>query len=415
MAGRIISRAELEDVRGRQAAAQEYYEALRDLPKKRTKQKQAEHEKVLKEAQDEYVRLTHERDYKEMVFRRQPPLSPPKPPELFEEDFESDSSEDLNEEKVGKKRRRDDPHGGALKGGRMTDEQLMAAIQARDAALGALVNYDRQEYDEDDPDLPVASERRTEAERASYRDAVLDTSAIVEREIRRRRLAGEALPFPPALPVPPPPVEDPPPERWRPDFPKGGALTGGGPTQVDEQLDDSDVKRVSGLPNLRVVRYPDMARFPTWDAMLGPAGAAAVLFLTESATSGHWLAAFNGPDDTAHIFDPLGIGLDKQKDELGAEKASELGQDRAEFSRLLKTTSRRPVVNHEDFQAFNPQVQTCGRWVGLRIAAKDMKDPQFKSMVEKGIKATGAGSADDWVTKVTNPTLDSDDEGNTEF
>lgn len=305
MAGRIISRAELEDVRGRQAAAQEYYEALRDLPKKRTKQKQVQHEKILKEVQDEYVRLTHERDYKEMVFRRQPPLSPPKPPELFEDDFESDSSEDLNEEKVGQKRRREDPH--------------------------------------------------------------------------------------------------------------GGALIGGGPTQVDEQLDDSDVKRVSGLPNLRVVRYPDMARFPTWDAMLGPAGAAAVLFLTESATSGHWLAAFNGPDDTAHIFDPLGIGLDKQKDELGAEKASELGQDRAEFSRLLKTTSRRPVVNHEDFQAFNPQVQTCGRWVGLRIAAKDMKDSQFKSMVEKGIKATGAGSADDWVTKVTNPTLDSDDEGNTEF
>jgi hypothetical protein len=149
--------------------------------------------------------------------------------------------------------------------------------------------------------------------------------------------------------------------------------------------------------------------------MLGPAGAAAVLFLTESATSGHWLAAFNGPDNTAHIFDPLGIGLDKQKDELGAEKASELGQDRAEFSRLLKTTSRRPVVNHEDFQAFNPQVQTCGRWVGLRIAARKLKDPQFKAMVEKGTKATGAGSADEWVTKVTNPTLDSDDEGNTEM
>ena len=119
-------------------------------------------------------------------------------------------------------------------------------------------------------------------------------------------------------------------------------LEGGGVKDTaDYCLSDSDVKKVAGSTGLLITRYPELARYTSWsDFMSNRARAAAVLFLVQGPTSGHWMAAFDGPDSTAHVWDPLGMPLDAQRGEISAQKRAELGEHDAQFARLLATAEK---------------------------------------------------------------------------
>ena len=172
-------------------------------------------------------------------------------------------------------------------------------------------------------------------------------------------------------------------------------------------LSDTDVKRIAGRTGLLITKYPDLADFENWNEfMSNRAKAAAVLFLVQSESSGHWMAAFNGPDNTAHVWDPLGLPLDKQREVISSEKRSELGEKKAEFARLLATATSSGMtasVNHTEFQEFGPSINTCGRWVGMRILHRNKTDAEFKQLVESSVRASGCKTPDEWIVVATNP------------
>ena len=171
-------------------------------------------------------------------------------------------------------------------------------------------------------------------------------------------------------------------------------------------LTDTDIRNVSGVPDLKILRYPELKNFRTWNDLLSNKGkAAAVLFLTENDTTGHWLAVFDGPAQTAVVFDPLGLGVDAERKMLTPQKNEELGQSEPELARLLVTAEqagKRPAVNHTDFQEFKASVNTCGRWTALRIAKRHLTPAEFSSFVRESMRADGCKNADDWVTRVTS-------------
>jgi hypothetical protein len=179
--------------------------------------------------------------------------------------------------------------------------------------------------------------------------------------------------------------------------------------QEDYCLSDGDIKRVCECTGLIIVKYPDLARFATWkDFMKNRARAAAVLFLVQSEVSGHWIAAFDGPDGkSAHVWDPLGLPLDGQRAAISKATQARLGETKGEFARLLATAEAagiRAVVNHKEFQEFKPSINTCGRWVALRLLHRDKTDQEFAAYVREGVSRSGV-STDEWVTDVTNPKL----------
>lgn len=182
-----------------------------------------------------------------------------------------------------------------------------------------------------------------------------------------------------------------------------GDTAGGGKAAM---LTDADIRRVSGIDDLRIVRYPELKSFRTWDDFLSNKGrAAAVLFLTENDTTGHWLAAFDGPGQSAVVFDPLGLGVDAERKLLSPQKNAALGQAEPEFARLLVTAEqagKRPTVNHTDFQEFKASVNTCGRWTALRLAKRNLTPAEFSSFVRSAMKEEGCTNADDWVTRATS-------------
>ena len=172
-----------------------------------------------------------------------------------------------------------------------------------------------------------------------------------------------------------------------------------------KMLSESDVKRVSQVPDLRIIRYPDLKTVPSWAALINNSGkAAAVLFLVDSETSGHWIAVFQGPDGP-YVFDPLGTALDAERKMIPAEKREALGQSEPELSRLLASAHAEgagsPHVNHTEFQEFSPNVNTCGRWVGLRIAKRGLTDVEFKKYVHSAMAEANCADGDEWITKQT--------------
>jgi hypothetical protein len=85
-----------------------------------------------------------------------------------------------------------------------------------------------------------------------------------------------------------------------------------------------------------------------------------------------------------------------------------LGEQEPQFARLLATAERAGYslcVNHAEFQDFKPSVNTCGRWVGLRILHRKKTDAQFRAFVLAGMARAKMQNADEWVTSITTPKL----------
>lgn len=180
----------------------------------------------------------------------------------------------------------------------------------------------------------------------------------------------------------------------------GGSLatdTGG---QESKTLSGEDVKRLAG--GGRIITYPDLDKIKTWDELIdNPKRAAIILFCVESPTEGHWICAFEGPDGT-HVFDPIGMALDAERNRISMEKRRELGETDPELRRLVMMSGAPVHVSKVHFQEDAPGVNTCGRWVGLRLQKSKLTDAQFGAFVKEGIARMGKGTTpDEWVVAQT--------------
>lgn len=188
----------------------------------------------------------------------------------------------------------------------------------------------------------------------------------------------------------------------------GGSMSGGAGTgtlgdvdgPISKALSSAEVQEIAS--GCRIVRYPDLAEYASWAALMGTGHKVAVLFLVSSPTDGHWIALFDGPDGP-HVFDPLGVALDAEREYISTGAAAALGESEPQFSRLLKTASGKAHVSRAKFQRDAPGVNTCGRWSGLRLRQRGMTDPAFQAFVQNGSRSLGLNT-DAWVDKVTGGT-----------
>ena len=164
---------------------------------------------------------------------------------------------------------------------------------------------------------------------------------------------------------------------------------------VAKALSGDEVQKAAG-GGIKVLRYPDLREFKTWDEFMDcPAKAAAVLFLVESETSGHWIAVFDAPDGP-HVFDPIGIALDAERSRISHSERKQLDENEPQLARLLKTTRGPAHVSRVDYQKDTGGVNTCGRWVALRIRHKHLSDTDFADQVHQAVSASGL-TPDAWV------------------
>jgi len=134
-----------------------------------------------------------------------------------------------------------------------------------------------------------------------------------------------------------------------------------------QPLSDSDIQLLVGPT--RVVRYPELAAARRIEDCFDARGRVFVLFLTTSATSGHWLLVHSPREGVLEYFDSYGGAVDAPFDWLNDAEEAELGQQRKELTRLLKGAAARGWVvqyNPVQLQSKKGDIATCGRHACVR-------------------------------------------------
>lgn len=151
---------------------------------------------------------------------------------------------------------------------------------------------------------------------------------------------------------------------------------------------------------IKVLRYPDLAGIKDWAELTNsPHQAAAILFLTTAPNVGHWICTFNGPDG-AHVFDPLGLALDAERQKISTQMQQQLGETQPQLARLVDSSGKPVKVSRTDFQDSVPDMNTCGRWVATRLQYRNLTDEAFKALVAAGCQQFHC-TPDAWVTAHT--------------
>ena len=182
-----------------------------------------------------------------------------------------------------------------------------------------------------------------------------------------------------------------------------GSGLGGGPPPpgIDHSLSDDDINKL--LPGVKIIAYPELAKYTHIEDAFDAEGRVVILFETESKTVGHWIALHATPDGGIEFFDAYGLRPDSEKRWLSKSKLVELHEDEPLLMDLLRDAEARgmPVTfNNTHFQSNSPSVQTCGRHCVVRLMGKGRSLPDYTVWIKNQ-----PGTPDDVVTRITNAHL----------
>lgn len=154
---------------------------------------------------------------------------------------------------------------------------------------------------------------------------------------------------------------------------------------VAHPLSDSDLRAILG-PSISIMSYPQLRAIRHIEDALDPMGRLVYLFLTTSATSGHWQCCFVSGENELTFFDSYGMAPDEDFAWLSAAQRKQLHETRREVVRLLKDAEHRGfrvIINRHRFQSMKPDVATCGRWCALRCLLSFQTNADFAKMVDE--------------------------------
>lgn len=168
----------------------------------------------------------------------------------------------------------------------------------------------------------------------------------------------------------------------------------------DSQLLDLLRDRVS------IVMYPDLHRARSLDEVMGPYGAAIILFESQP-NYGHWCLIFRGAggdNDLVEFFNPYGGYPDDGLHHINREAprfARETNQDKPYLSLLMMESPYRLSYNQYAFQRHGEGVRTCGRHCAARLMLRDLSLRNYKNWIVSQARKTGT-DADAVVTAITS-------------
>jgi len=163
--------------------------------------------------------------------------------------------------------------------------------------------------------------------------------------------------------------------------------------RIGTSLTDGDIKRYFGDgAESKILKYSELANYGHIDELLPKPRDFRILLVEDSHNKGHWVCLLKY-DKTIEYFCPYGVRPDAQKNMLGKVRNMMLGQEEDYLTKLIKASKGYKVVyNKARLQKLREGINTCGRWVILRIICmKDMMMtlPMFQKMIKDTKEATG--------------------------
>jgi len=175
-----------------------------------------------------------------------------------------------------------------------------------------------------------------------------------------------------------------------------------GPPPIDEDtiverigtsLTDGDISRYFGQgAETKILKYSELSQYKHIDELLPKERDFRIILVEHQNNQGHWCCILKY-NKTIEWFNPYGVRPDGQKNMLGKLRNQMLGQEHDYMTDLMKSSKGYKLIyNKARLQKLRQGINTCGRWIILRIIC--MKDlmmdlKMFIKMVRDSQEATG--------------------------
>lgn len=143
-------------------------------------------------------------------------------------------------------------------------------------------------------------------------------------------------------------------------------------------LSDSDILEIT-KGRCSIHTYSDLERFKNINQVLGLYGCAVILYQHEE-DYGHWVTLFRVNDDTLEFFDPYGIPIDEELKQSPFNTRRHQGAIVPHLSHLIDQSGYKLIQNTRKLQSFKEDVNTCGRWISLRVRWRYVPLEKFVEM-----------------------------------
>lgn len=125
----------------------------------------------------------------------------------------------------------------------------------------------------------------------------------------------------------------------------------------------------------KILTYPELVNYKNIDNVLYPHDSAIILYETKKHY-GHWCCIIKRKNNI-EFFDPYGIFPDEQLYFVNPNFRIINNMRKGYLSYLLNKSKYKLEYNNYKLQCPNPEIATCGRWVGYRILNKNINIDKF--------------------------------------
>ena len=163
--------------------------------------------------------------------------------------------------------------------------------------------------------------------------------------------------------------------------------------RISKSLTDDDLTRyLGGGIGDNIIKYSDLKTYKSITDLLPTNKSYKIILIEDDINKGHWVLVcrING---TVEFFNSYGEPVDKQKNMIGECKNMILGQTKNDLTKLFKNRPKNMkfVFNNKPFQKLKNGINTCGRWVILRILmlGMDMELDEFQKVMKENKTKSG--------------------------
>ena len=157
--------------------------------------------------------------------------------------------------------------------------------------------------------------------------------------------------------------------------------------RISKPLTDADIESHTGVSADKIIKYSDLDSYKKMEDLLPCDKSFKIILIEDKYNSGHWVTVMRY-GKTFEYFNSYGAKWDTDWKFINRMMRVILGQNSNEMTRLMdkaKEDGWNTVWNKHKYQKVSSKVQTCGRWVILRIEMMKMgyNEQEFYDFIKK--------------------------------
>ena len=149
-----------------------------------------------------------------------------------------------------------------------------------------------------------------------------------------------------------------------------------------EKVDLSDEDIITITRNqTTIMTYEELHKVRHIDELFQSGNVAVtILYQTQTQTEGHWVALIKKGPTSLYFFDSYGLKVDDELQYSAFNLRLHNGVATPHLTTLIHQANYTLTQNTHRYQRWFKDVNSCGRWVAVRVLYHNLSDEQFKQL-----------------------------------